>query len=222
MAKLPPEKQSLPWSFGNTKTPQQTHEVVLPRAEYLHDTHFAATNTLLGAYLCTDIGGSLCVGKITELEIYLGDVDRASHAWQNKETPRNRVMFGPGGFVYMYLIYGIYPMFNIVTGAEGVPHAVLVRSLEPVLGIDAMKVRRGINNPRNLANGPGKLCIAMGLTLEQYGLDLTAGKTVWLSPKTEPIEPLAGKRIGIDYAGADRDLPWRFVIKGNPFISKPV
>ena len=194
----------------------------IPRCEYLRDTLFAVANVLLGAYLCTDIGGALCVGKITEAEAYLGDVDRASHAWQNKLTPRNRVMFGAGGFVYMYLIYGLHPMFNIVMGAEGVPHAVLVRALEPVFGLDAMRARRGVDNWRCLANGPGKLCAAMGLSLAHYGHDLTAGKAVWLSPRVEPIEAVAGKRIGIDYAGIDRDLPWRFAVKGSPFVSKPI
>jgi len=198
------------------------YQKIIPRRDYLRDTFDTATNVLLGAYLCTDIGGTFCAGKITELEVYLGDVDRASHAWPNKQTPRNRVMFGPGGFVYMYLIYGMYPMFNVVAGAEGVPHAVLVRALEPVLGLEAMKQRRGTDKLQNLTSGPGKLAVAMGLSLEHYGLDLTAGKTVWLSPKTETIEVLAGKRIGIDYAGPDRDLPWRFVIKGNSFVSKPI
>jgi len=198
------------------------YQKIIPRRDYLRDTFDTATNVLLGAYLCTDIGGNFCTGKITELEVYLGDVDRASHAWPNKQTPRNHIMFGPGGFVYMYLIYGMYPMFNVVAGVEGVPHAVLVRALEPLLGIEAMKQRRGTDKLQNLASGPGKLAVAMGLSLEHYALDLTAGKTVWLSPRTETIEVLAGKRIGIDYAGADRDLPWRFVIKGNSFVSKPI
>ena len=188
----------------------------------MHDTMRVAREVLLGAYLCTDIGGGQCVGKITELEIYMGDIDRASHAWPNKQTERNRVMFGIGGHVYMYLIYGMYPMFNIVVGNAGVPHAILIRALEPVMGIDVMRRRRGTDNIKNLASGPGKLAVSMGLDRSHYGLDLTVRKTVWLSPRTEDIEVLSGPRIGIDYAGPDRDLPWRFVIKGNSFISKPV
>jgi len=198
------------------------YQNTIPRSDYLHDTMRVARDVLLGAYLCTDIDGEQCVGKITEIEVYMGDCDRASHAFPNKQTARNCVMFSIGGHAYMYLIYGMYPMFNIVVGAKDVPHAILIRALEPVHGVDVMKRRRGTNNLKNLASGPGKLAVAMGLNCKHYGLDLTTGKTVWLSPKTEDAEILAGKRIGIDYAGPDRNLPWRFVIKNNSFISKPV
>jgi DNA-3-methyladenine glycosylase len=200
----------------------EKYSLHIPRADYMRDTLAVARDVLLGSYLCTNIGGHFCCGKITELEAYMGDIDRASHAYPNKKTPRNSVMFGVGGHVYMYLIYGIYPMFNIVVGARGTPHAILVRSLEPVEGIETMKRRRAMNDIKNLANGPGKLTVAMGLNCKHYGADLTESDTVWLSPKTGIVAARSGKRVGIDYAGADKDLPWRFVIKGNPHISKQI
>jgi len=194
----------------------------LLRSDYLHDTFHVARDVLLGAYLCTNIDGHFCVGKITELEVYMGDIDRASHAWPNKKTDRNKIMFGIGGHAYMYFIYGMYSMFNIVVGPQDRPHAILVRALEPIVGTDIMKQRRGREDIKNLANGPGKLTVAMGLTRAHYGADLTASKHVWISPRTEKPKVAAGTRIGIDYAGPDKDLPWRFIIKDNPHISRKV
>ena len=194
----------------------------IPRADYLKDTFHVAKDVLLGAYLCTENDGHFCCGRIVELEVYMGDLDRACHAYPNKKTKRNEIMFGVGGHAYMYLIYGMYPMFNIVVGDAGTPHAILIRALEPIAGIDVMKQRRGTDNIKMLANGPGKLTVAMGLNQKNYGADLTRRKTVWLCHGNEKIEIIADKRIGIDYAGPDRELPWRFMIKNNPYVSRKV
>lgn len=194
----------------------------LKRSAYMGDPLDVARDVLLGAYLCTNINGHFCCGKITEVEAYNGDMDRACHAWPNKKTDRDQVMFEQGGLVYMYFIYGRYSLFNVVVGKKCVPHAILVRALEPIEGIDIMKRRRKIDNIKQLCNGPGKLSIAMGLRIKDYGTDLTTSDRIWISPKTESVKVLAGKRIGVDYAGPDKDLPWRFVIAGNPYISKPI
>ncbi|MDR1207009.1 MAG: DNA-3-methyladenine glycosylase [Rickettsiales bacterium] len=192
-------------------------------SKYTGDAFNVAQNVLLGATLCSDIDGRICSGKIVELELYMGDRDRASHAWPNKKTPRNAVMFGPGGHAYVYFVYGMHNMFNVVIGEENQPHAVLIRALEPIDGIDVMQTRRGMDNIQNLCNGPAKLAAALGITVRHNGCDLTREDKIWLTPGTSAPKRIAtGKRIGIDYAGADADLPWRFVIAGNKFISKPI
>jgi DNA-3-methyladenine glycosylase len=172
---------------------------------------FNVAKNLLGATLCSNIDGKICHGKIVELELYMGDRDRASHAWPNKKTPRNAVMFGPGGHAYVYFVYGMHNMFNVVIGKENQPWAVLIRALEPIDGIDKP------------CDGPAKLAKALGITRKHNGHDLTRGDTIWIEPRVgKPPHIAAGKRIGIDYAGPDAALPWRFVISGNKFIGRPV
>ncbi|MEX1100277.1 MAG: DNA-3-methyladenine glycosylase [Bacteriovoracaceae bacterium] len=166
---------------------------------------------LLGKVLCSRVDGILCGGKIVEVEAYCGKRDKACHAYFGK-TKRNKIMFENGGLAYVYLCYGIHNLFNIVVGGPDNPSAVLIRGVEPVLGIDAMLERRGFSSlSPNLSNGPGKLSQALGIGMEHYGALLT-GTDVWLEDRAlvKKRDILVGPRIGIDYAGEDKWLPWRF------------
>lgn len=192
-------------------------------SEYLRDPFVIAREVLLGATLYSYIDGKLTGGKIVELEVYLGDSDRACHAYPNKKTPRNSVMFDAGGRAYVYFVYGMHNMFNIVISDAGKANAILIRALEPIVGIETMQARRKINKNTELCNGPAKLTQALGITTKFNGADLTTGKNIWIESRTEKIPSIiAGKRIGIDYAGDDAELPWRFAIKDNRFISKKI
>ena len=193
----------------------------IPLSAYLRDPFEFAQEELLGAYLCSSVGGVFTAGKITELEVYIGSCDRACHAYPNKLTPRTATMFRAGGCAYVFFVYGMYNQFNVVVSPEGTANAILIRSLEPVAGIETMQARRKVSELRNLTTGPGKLCQALGITRKEHdGVDL-CGNLLWLSPAEHPYPSNALKRVGIDYAGADKDNLWRFVIKDNPFVSKP-
>lgn len=193
----------------------------IPLSAYLRDPFEFAQEELLGAYLCSNVGGVFTAGKITELEVYIGSCDRACHAYPNKLTPRTATMFRAGGCAYVFFVYGMYNQFNVVVSPEGTANAILIRSLEPVAGIETMQARRKVSELRNLTTGPGKLCQALGITRKEHdGVDL-CGNLLWLSPAEHPYPSKALKRVGIDYAGADKDNLWRFVIKDNPFVSKP-
>ncbi|MDP4175135.1 MAG: DNA-3-methyladenine glycosylase [Bacteroidota bacterium] len=161
-------------------------------------------------------------GKIVEVEAYDGSVDQAAHTFKGK-TPRNEVMFGQGGYLYVYFTYGMYYCCNIVTGNENEGKAVLIRAIEPLEGIVQMAVNRFqkdfINDKelRNLANGPGKLCMAFGITKEYNGTDLLGERIFLLDQKKIPEENIISTtRIGITKSV---ELPWRFYIKNNPYVS---
>lgn len=195
----------------------------IPVSEYLLDPFVIARDVLLGATLYSYIDGKLTGGKIIELELYLGDCDRACHAYPNKKTSRNSVMFDIGGRAYIYFVYGMHNMFNVVISDIGQANAILIRALEPVIGIEIMQERRKINKLEQLCNGPAKLTKALGITTKFNGIDLTNNKNIWIEPRKEKtLNIITGKRIGIDYAGPDADLPWRFAIKDNKFISKKI
>lgn len=181
-----------------------------------------ARRYLLGSYLCSNIGGEFTAGRITELEVYSGPEDKACHAYQNKNTNRTKTMFCRGGVAYVFFIYGMYNQFNVVTGKEGYPQAVLIRSLEPVAGTEIMQKRRKKEKLRDLTTGPGKLCQALGITREYDNVSLT-GNTLWISPAERFLsedEICASARIGIDYSEEYKDKLWRYTIKDNPFVSK--
>ncbi len=188
---------------------------------YLNDTLEIAEN-LLGSLLCTNTNNEFVSGRIVEVEAYFGVIDKASHSYGGRRTKRTEAMYSPGGVAYIYLIYGLHSLFNVVTGMERVPHAILVRALEPVDGIDIMKNRRKTENLLNLTSGPGKLCSALNLSREHSGIDLTGDK-VWIERPDEPLADgnvIHARRIGIDYAEEYKDKLWRFYIKDNPHISK--
>lgn len=177
---------------------------------------------LLGKVLVTAFDGQRTSGRIVEVEAYNGVVDRASHAYSGRRTRRTEIMFGPGGSAYVYLIYGIYHLFNVVTNRKDVPHAVLVRALEPMDGIPLMLKRRG--KPKldhTLTRGPGNLSRAMGLLTTHTGTSLS-GDEIFIEDdgyKPKRGEIVAGPRIGVDYAGEDSTLAYRFYLKGNVYVS---
>lgn len=169
---------------------------------------------LLGCYLVHETPEGKTAGKIVETEAYLSD-DPASHSFRGK-TKRNASMFGPAGKAYVYLSYGMYRCFNVVTAKEHVGEAVLIRALEPVEGLDLMRKRRGISEAEKLCNGPGKLVIAMGMGKELDGADLLTGPLT-IRARDSLAESQASPRIGITKAA---ELPLRFTLKGSRFVSR--
>jgi DNA-3-methyladenine glycosylase len=172
--------------------------------------------------LFTNVNGIISGGIIVETEAYSWK-EKGCHAYGGKKTNRNAIMFEKGGYSYVYLCYGMYNMFNVVTNREGIADAVLIRAVEPVTGISEMEVRRGmIRTPFHLTSGPGKLTRAMGIDRKLNGKFLLDDE-VWLedvgtklSRKAIEVSP----RIGIDYAGEDAKLPWRFTVKHSKWISR--
>ncbi len=172
---------------------------------------------LLGKVIHTHFDGEHTAGIITETEAYLGVNDRASHAWGHRRTRRTETMYGHGGIAYVYLCYGIHHLFNLVTSVEGDPQAVLIRAIQPLLGIDVMLTRRGkLKTEKNWVNGPGSLTQALGITVKANGSALDATSTIQLMDhgivfSEEAIQ--TSTRIGVGYAGDDALLPLRFLIK---------
>ena len=193
----------------------------LPRAFYDRDTVQVARD-LLGALLVREIDGQFLVGRIVETEAYVGLDDKASHASVGL-TERNQVMFGPPGYAYVYVIYGVHHCLNVVTEQEGFPAAVLIRALEPLAGIEMMRQHRGGRPDVELTNGPGKLCQALGIDLNLYGHDLTQGTVLWIAEgvPVDDKDVVIGPRVGVRGDRRARTVPWRFAIHGNPYVSKP-
>lgn len=179
---------------------------------------------LLGKLLVTRWNGIRTAGRIVETEAYCGETDRASHAWGGRRTARTEVMYGPGGHAYVYLCYGIHHLFNVVTHREGVPHVVLVRAIEPVEGITEMARRTG-KQPGSLAlgAGPGNLTRSLGIRTAHSGCSLQ-GPDIHIvddGVRPGPASVIRTPRIGVDYAGEDARLPYRFVIADSLFASGP-
>lgn len=178
---------------------------------------------LLGAILVHESLEGRTSGIIVEAEAYAGRKDAASHSYKRAAPGgqhRTNVMFGLGGHAYVYLIYGMYNCFNVVANVEGEPEGVLIRALEPLEGLDIMARRRGTDDVKKLCSGPGKLCIAMGISKEQYGADL-CGDELFLERGTTPPDDaiIATPRINVDYAGADSLHKYRFAIRNSKFLS---
>lgn len=183
----------------------------------------AVARDLLGCRLVVPAeDGARVAGIIVETEAYRGPADRASHAYGGRRTKRTETMYGLGGTAYVYFVYGMHHQFNVVTNVAGVPHAVLVRALEPTEGLDVMRRRRGVASDRDLTNGPGKLCQALAIDRALDAADLL-GDRVWIEIGDRPVPASAiarGPRVGIDYAGEWAAMPWRFWIRGNPCVSR--
>lgn len=191
----------------------------LPRFFYEQDTVDVARQ-LLGKYLVRKHPQGSTVGRIVETEAYIGPHDLACHAAKGR-TARTEVMFGLAGHAYVYFVYGIHYMLNLVTEAADHPAAVLIRALEPVNGIELMEARRATGNRRNLCSGPGKLCQAFAIDRSLNAADL-CGDIIHIEDRGEPIPKfLARPRVGVDYAGKWKDKPFRFLVRGNEFISRP-
>jgi DNA-3-methyladenine glycosylase len=179
----------------------------------------------IGKILVCEVGSRKLAGRIVEAEAYRGPQDRAAHSWNHRRTQRTEAMFGPPGHAYVFFVYGMHWHFNLVANAIGKPEAVLIRALEPLWGAPDMARRRGLTatladaGTRGLCNGPGKLCQALGIGRDDYGLDLTAGRRLYLldAPRARIT---SSPRIGIAYAGIWAHKPWRFSEPNNPYVSR--
>ncbi|MGM0580396.1 MAG: DNA-3-methyladenine glycosylase [Bacteroidota bacterium] len=177
---------------------------------------------LLGKVICTNINGVCCEAMITETEAYSGENDKACHANMGRYTQRTATMFEEGGHAYIYLCYGIHHLFNIVSNIKGKADAVLVRSVQPISGIDSMlKRRKAVKSSPKVYAGPGKLSQALGIDKSLNGIDLVSNDSIYLLDQNIGVKKIVKTtRIGIDYAGDDALLPWRFYISGNKYVSK--
>ena len=194
----------------------------LPLSFYRRPDVLQIAKEMLGMLLVTKWKRTETSGRIVEVEAYAGAVDRASHAYGGRITKRNGIMYADGGVAYVYLCYGIHHLFNVVTSSKDIPHAVLIRGVEPLKGIPQMLERTGKEKPdQTLTRGPGNLSKALGIHTAHSGLSLAAN-SLFLADDgfryaTEQVAE--SPRIGVDYAGPDALLPYRFYIKGNPFVS---
>lgn len=177
---------------------------------------------LLGCLLIHRTPDGVAGGMIVEAEAYVGAIDKACHAYRNRSR-RTEIMYHDGGYAYVYLIYGMHHCFNAVTGPEGEGNAVLIRALEPVIGLDLMQQRRNTKNVRHLCSGPGKVCQALGITKNEYGLDLCAADSPLRLIRYRYIpdaQIVATPRINVAYAEEAAAWPWRFYVKDNLYVSK--
>ncbi len=197
---------------------------ILPLSFYQQENVVYLAQQLLGKVIVSEIGGTRTSGIIVETEAYKGPEDKACHAYNNKRTPRTEPMFAEGGIAYVYLCYGIHHLFNIVTGKKDVPHAILIRAIEPLDGVEIMRVRRNKKKiARDLTAGPGCLSQALNINKKQNQISLV-DQEVWLEDHQifyNKNEIIASPRVGIDYAKEYVNKPWRFRVKDSKWTSKP-
>ncbi len=191
---------------------------------YLDEDVVSLSKNLLGKFLLTNLHGEgITGGMIVETEAYNGVTDKASHAHGNRRTNRTQIMYKEGGVAYIYMIYGFHFLFNVITNIAEIPHAVLIRAIEPTEGIDTMLSRRGHEAlSSKLTSGPGLLSKALGITKTENGESLLEDK-IWIEDRGVKITPaniIASPRVNVGYADEDALLPWRFRIKDNPYTSK--
>lgn len=201
--------------------------MILDRSFYQSDDVVTISKQLLGKKIITKLDGAISGGIIVETEAYRAPDDRACHAYGNRLTNRTKTMFMEGGTLYVYIIYGIHRMINVVTAEEGKAHAVLIRAIEPVLGIDKMVARRNQKNlSQNTVNGPGKLASALGVDTVLDGVSLFNKESgIWIEDLNHSISEeciVSGPRVGLSkHTERDAHRPWRFYIKDNKWVSKP-
>ncbi len=197
-------------------------EQVVARAFYLQDT-MQCLEQCIGKIIVTETEGVLTAARIVEAEAYRGNSDKAAHSYGGRHTKRTHIQFGIGGHAYIFSIH-THTQFCFVTGEENVNEVILIRGVEPMVGITIMERRRQkFNAPSELGNGPGKLCASLGIHKGLYGNDLTIPNELWLADdgtRFLPAEIVQAKRVGIDYAEECKDVLWRYYVKGSPFISK--
>jgi DNA-3-methyladenine glycosylase len=188
----------------------------LPKSFYTRHDVVQIAKELLGKYIFTKFNGKLTGGIITETEAYAGEIDRASHAHGGRRTKRTEVMYTQGGTAYVYLCYGIHSLFNVVTNQKNIPHAILIRAIHPTHGIETMLKRRKMKAvKKNLTAGPGTVSEALGIHYSDTGISLLGNK-IWLEDRKFKVYPeniTEGKRVGVDYAGEDADLLYRFILE---------
>jgi DNA-3-methyladenine glycosylase len=197
--------------------------MILPASFYTRKDVVRVAKDLLGKVLVTNFDGLHTAGMIVETEAYAGASDKASHAFGNRRTRRTEVMYREGGTAYVYLIYGIHHLFNVVTHLAEVPQAVLVRAVEPLDGIDIMMQRRKMDVMKpNITAGPGAMSAALGIYTKHTGYPLS-GPEIYIEDRGIKIKPgqiVAATRVGVAYAAEDALLPYRFYIKDNKYVSK--
>jgi len=196
--------------------------VKLPLSFYQRKDVVKIAKELLGKILVTNWKGLITSGRIVECEAYAGVIDKASHAAGGRRTARTEIMFGDGGSAYVYLCYGIHHLFNVVTNSKDIPHAILIRALEPIEGIEEMLLRTGKKKFDNtLTRGPGNVSKALEIFTKHSGMSLLNKKLFIADDGVQYKKNEIGSspRIGVDYAGTDALLPYRFYVKGNPFVS---
>lgn len=194
----------------------------LPVSFYERDNVLLIAKELLGKILITEWNGIVTSGRIVECEAYNGVADRASHAFGGRRTARNDVMYGNAGTAYIYLCYGIHHLFNVVTNKKEIPNAILIRALEPVKGIAEMMKRRGKKDfDYTITRGPGSLSVALGINVADNGISLRSKELFIADDGYIPDKKRIAKspRIGVEYSGEAAAYPYRFFIKGNPFVS---
>ena len=187
----------------------------LPFSFYQREDVVQIAKDLLGKVIVSVVDGNYTSGIITETEAYKGAEDKASHAYQNKRTARTEIMFGPGGFSYVYLCYGIHHLFNVVTNIQNIPHAVLIRNTVPLHGVDSMLKRRNRDDTENLLTGPGTLTQALGIDKEHNTISLQSENLRIEDHNIHPEEIIESPRIGVDYAGKDALLLYRFLSRNK-------
>lgn len=219
-------------AYGADDPPSQQQRPIpglahLPRS-VVSASAVETARALLGRSIVRDTASGRRVARIVETEAYGGPGDRASHA-RNGRTPRTAVMFGPPGYAYVYLVYGMHHCLNVVCGDDGQAAAVLIRAVEPMQGQAVMRARRGgrAGADARLCAGPAKACQALDIDRSLSGIDLIGDERLWLAhdPEHAPLDDgdiVVGPRIGVDYAGPqDATRPWRFGIAGSPSLSRP-
>ena len=196
----------------------------LPLSFYQRSNVVTIARQLLGKVLVTCMDGYKTSGIIVETEAYRGITDRASHAFGGRRTTRTAVMFGPGGRSYVYFCYGMHHLFNVVTSGENTPHAVLIRALEPLTGMEKMLERRGkAVVDFTLTSGPGSLSKALGIQHRLHSGERLDGDLIWIGDNGGPLPARAicrGTRVGVAYSREDAYLPYRFWIRDNPWVSR--
>jgi len=196
----------------------------LSTAYYLNEDVVSLAKDLLGKVLFTNINGQVSAGIIVETEAYFGIKDKASHAYGGRRTNRTETMYAEGGIAYVYLCYGMHHLFNVVSSGIDDPHAVLIRAIEPLVGIEFMEERRNMGHTKPaISSGPGSAAKALGIDRTFNAKDLT-GDEIWIEDHEISFtdeQILASPRVGIAYAKEHALLPWRFFVKGNKYVSKP-
>jgi len=194
----------------------------LPASFYHRTNVVTIAKELLGKLLVTTFNGEKTAGRIVETEAYNGIVDKASHSYGGRRTNRTETMYAAGGIAYVYLCYGIHHLFNVVTNVQDTPHAILIRAIEPVKGIDIMLRRmKKEQADYSIGRGPGNVSKALGISVVHTRLSLLQNEIYIADDGTiiKPSQIATGPRIGVDYAAEDALLPYRFFVKGNRYVS---
>lgn len=196
----------------------------LPQSYFLSEDVVYLAKDLIGKHLFVNTEDVVTGGVIVETEAYKGPEDVGSHAYNHRRTNRNDIMYAAGGVVYMYICYGIHDMLNVVTGPENTAHAILIRAIQPTQGLEVMRERRKVRHEdTRLCRGPGALAKALALKKVHNGISLQDNE-IWIEDRGQRFSDtdlIAGPRIGLNIPEPYKSIPWRFYVKGNPYVSRP-